>query len=231
MISCPECGVILAPDATVCPLCGTRAVNAAPPRPQRPYVEVERLRPVVLPPRPVVLRLITLLALTAVVVVILVDLSTGARTLGWSTIAVTAIGVGYVALVAPMLVRPRVAAVPIILGAVAVLLLVIDLSDGRGINWFAGVGLPVLAGLLVSIAGFGILAGRLHGFHTPAGALIAATLLCVWIDVVITNAFFGAPRLSWSFVVLVAAVPTALFLVALEHTVARYIDMRRRLHL
>lgn len=223
---CPRCGVQLEPDRTRCPLCGEARLSAEP-------VDVGEYVP--LPPpaldtrwRGIVRRVALLVAGTASVAVALVDRIVVGY-LSWSPYALIPIVAAALMVVAVSLRRAPAVRVGGVFAIASMMLIGLDALDG--IAWFVPVALPILAAAAIVCGVAALVLPRMPGAIRSAVVLALAAAVCVAVDGAIVRYRSGTPELGWSLVVLVAAVPGALFLLTLELTVLRVIDLRRRFHL
>ena len=111
------------------------------------------------------------------------------------------------------------------------LLLAIDRLEAGSIDWFGGIALPILAllALLFLLSVWAVT--RVRGVVKPAVVLAAVGVLCTGIDIAIRWHTESSPTPTWSLIVLVSVVPAVLFLLLLQRTVLRHIDLRRRFDL
>lgn len=228
MTYCSRCGVELEADTERCPLCGGGEFAEEEPRltEYAPLAEASGRAPL----RALVIRLVMLVTITAAAAVVLVDRFTGAG-VSWAPIAlipIVATGAGAAGAIAVRGAARRFGTVWL---TAMVMLVGLDAVDGAGLAWFVPVALPILA-----LAAVVVLVARVVVRHVPAAVrgsvvLLLTALLCLGIDLAVTRFRSGTASIGWSFVVLLAAAPVALFLLVLDRTVLRVVDLRRRFHL
>ncbi len=229
---CTSCGVEIEDGIKRCPLCGSTALSSEPgfvPRvseyePLEVYVAETRISRIYR-------RTLTLVVATAIAVVAITDIFGTNAGVDWSPIAVLAIATGYVAALLPALRLGIYQIVVLDILSAGGLLLAIDLLQDGKIDWFVRVALPILGALGVVLVVSGWVIARVRGVAKPAVVLVAAAVLCTIIDLIVRGYADPAPGLAWSLIVLFSLLPAAIFLVLLQHTVLREIDLRRRLDL
>ncbi|SIQ39846.1 hypothetical protein SAMN05920897_10862 [Alkalispirochaeta americana] len=225
---CTHCGVRLEPHRERCPLCGMEELQEEVPGlteyPENPQVgEIPS-------GRKIVFRFITLLLVAAGAVVLVVDgLFNGG--VSWSPLVIYSLGTAWVFLALPFTEVPPWGAYLLDVIAVAALLYGIAHATGGTWSWYLDVALPILLVCALVIAVTVVAVQRVRGGVRLAVSLAMAGVVCVGVDLVIRN-YRGQPlHPGWSGLVLLTALPAALFFLIFHATVLRYIDLRRRLHL
>lgn len=195
---CIKCGVQLADTENKCPLCQTRVYHPEihPPRVEPLYPKNEYpANPKGSKALPISL---TVLFLTAVLVVLLCDLQLH-RCVTWSGFVVGALVTGYTALVLPSWFRrPNpVIFVPCTFAALISYLLYIDLVTGGG--WFLSFAFPVTGGIgliftaLVTLLRY-VRRGRLY---TVGGGFLALGAFMLLVEFLLAFTF-GTAFIGWS---------------------------------
>ena len=229
MTYCSRCGVEVEERAEVCPLCEApiQRLDAPLTEPAR-YPDVDRA-----PDRQVrylvwILSTAALSSLALTFVTLDVVLN---RRITWSLYPLT--GAGVIWLLITLVVAVARRPIFVIVGqAVATggFLLFIDIFDGR-LHWFVPLALPIVAVATAASVLVWLVARLSH----RAPALVAAAVLLgcgagsVAVDLLV-SAYLGAPGMSWSFVVLGAAVPLVVFLLYFHLRLGRRIHLGRILH-
>lgn len=228
---CTHCGVELEPGLTRCPLCGGTDLSEDPaflsdfpeyePLPER--LEKARIGRIYR-------RLVTLLFGTAAMVVLITDLLDRSGGPDWSPIAIAGIAAGFLFAILPSLRLRLWTNFALDVAIAGALLLAIDRLEDGTVDWFTGIALPILGAMLVLLLAAAWAMPRVRGVAKPAVIILATAILCVVVDLAI-RLDRGLPVVpGWSLVVAASAGPVAAFLVLLQHTVLREIDLRRRFY-
>ncbi len=235
MSYCVQCGVELAASEMRCPLCGVPVQNpAAPPDPNapRPYPPpAESLEEKGSRRYAVVLGSI-LLGLPAALC-LLVNLLLGGR-ITWSAYVVGALGMLWVCILSPVVLRRAV--LPFCIAAdsaaLALYLLLIYLWSGRG-GWYLPLALPlvVLCGALLLLTVEVLVRAKLRLLQKISVVLGGVILLVGGIEVVCDLYSQSTIRLTWSPFVMLPCLAIALLLFEIDHNEAVKEQIRRRLHI
>ncbi len=225
---CERCGVELEPGLETCPLCGARPGTT--PGDNGEYAPLpEELGRTRIPAREIYRRTTLLVLVTALVVVTIVDVAVS-RTLTWAPIVWASLVLLGGAMLGPLAMdgfaRPFVTDLLL----AALLLLTIDASNGA-VEWFVPLGLPILGATGLIAAVVTLVFPRLRTLSSSAAVVGAAASVCVVIEIAVSRWIHGGVVMRWSWIVLIASVPVAAFLVIFEQTVGHYIDFRRRFHI
>jgi hypothetical protein len=229
MTYCSRCGVEVEERAEACPLC-----EAPIQRLDEPREEPARYPDVVALPDRQVRYLVWILSTAALSSLALtfgtLDVVLNQR-ITWSLYPL--IGAGVIWLLITLVVAVARRPIFVIVGqAVATggFLFLIDISDGR-LHWFVPLALPIVA----VVTGASVLVWLVARLSRRAPALVAAAVLvgcgagAVAVDLLV-SAYLGAPGMSWSWVVLGAAVPLVVFLLYFHVRLGRTIHLGRILH-
>ncbi len=225
---CERCGVQLEDHMERCPLCNGENREGEEPKLSEYALSAER--PGVAPVRRIAARVLTLLSATAVVILLIVDLFFSGG-LTWTPPVVTPIVFGTLMGLLPLLSTRWRRVFFAELGVIAVMLILLDALDDGALEWFVPVALPILGMAALLLAGSAILVPRTRGVAKGALVLAAAGLLTAGIEITVRLYQDTAIAVSWSAVVLVSTLPAAAFLLLLQQTVLRYVDLRRRFYL
>ncbi len=236
---CPHCGVILADDTGICPLCGETAVQERPATadagPQDyPLVQEIPDKPVFLKDlssfdrRHIALELLSLTFGIALIVTILANLFLN-KSFSWSRYSgVIIIGTWLASAMPLILVRKPWRLFAVLAPSLMVLVFALDAFNGH-LEWFLGYGLPITALLAGTLAGMGaILAGmQRRGLNTLSIILCAIAIFCAGLEVVIDLNHLGQLSFDWSVVVAFALVPTAVILFYLHHRIVNKASLKK----
>jgi peptidoglycan/LPS O-acetylase OafA/YrhL len=229
MTYCSRCGVEVEERAEACPLC-----EAPIQRLDEPREDPARYPEVVAAPDRQVRYLVWILSTAALssitLTLVTLDVVLNHR-ITWSLYPLMGAGVIWllITLVVALARRP----IFVIVGqAVATggFLFLIDISDGH-LHWFAPLALPIVA----VVTGASVLVWLVARLSRRAPALIAAAVLAgcaagsVAVDLLV-SAYLGTPGMSWSFVVLGAAVPLMVFLLYFHIRLGRRLHLGRIMH-
>ncbi|HZW09826.1 MAG TPA: DUF6320 domain-containing protein [Phycisphaerales bacterium] len=226
---CSRCGVEVVSGAETCPLCNApiQRLDAGPPEPPRyPDVAPSEERQM----RRLVWMIATAALLSVALTLVGLDIVLTGR-ISWSLYPLTGAAVLWLftTLVVIFARRP----IFVIAGqavATAGFLLAIDAFDGD-LDWLVPLGLPIVA----IVTGASVLVWLVARFSRRDPASISASVLfacaasAVALDLLISK-HLGAPRLSWSFIVLGAALPPLALLLYFRLRLRRRIHLRRVLH-
>jgi hypothetical protein len=229
MTYCSRCGVEVEERVEACPLC-----EAPIHRLDEPRKDPARYPEVVATPDRQVRYLVWILSTAALssitLTLVTLDVVLNHR-ITWSLYPL--VGAGVIWLLITLVVALARRPIFVIVGqAVATggFLFLIDISDGH-LHWFAPLALPIVA--VVTAAS--LLVWLVARLSRRAPALIAAAVLAgcaagsVAVDLLV-SAYLGTPGMSWSFVVLGAAVPLIVFLLYFHIRLGRRIHLERILH-
>ena len=233
------CGVEIDDSAETCPLCG-RGLNAGDVLGENEPVNlqimpefVDEIRPLSVKQRTrLVWEISTLMFISAVIVVLFVDLISNRR-ITWSVYPIIATGFAWVlsSLTSFFYKHPIVLFLGAYIDALALLLL-IDIASG-GPLWFILVGLPITSSLFLVLGILGIIAPRIErrGLNIPAFILLGIGVFTMGIEVTIDWYLFHIFSLSWSGLVLVSVSPVAIILLFIHYRLRKYVDLKRFFHL
>ena len=229
MAYCSRCGTEVESNAEACPLCNApiQRLDAEPSEPARfPVATSMPGRQI----RHLVWLISTAVLLSAGLAFLTLDLMLSSN-ITWSRYPLTGFGVLWVLVTLVVIVARR--PIFVIAGqaiATAGFLLLSDFYDGQ-LSWFMPLAMPIIA-IATGGSVFVWLVTRLSR-RAPAMIAVATLLACgigaVGMDLVI-SIYQSDGSMSWSFVVLGAAVPPMLFLLYFHFRLRRKIDLSRVLH-
>jgi hypothetical protein len=229
MTYCSRCGVEVEERAEVCPLCEAPIQHLDGPRD-----EPARYPDVVATPDRQVRYLVWILSTAALsslaLTFVTLDVVLNQR-ITWSLYPLT--GAGVIWLLITLVVAVARRPIFVIVGqAVATggFLFFADFFDGR-LHWFVPLALPIVA----VVTGASVLVWLVARLSRRAPALVTAAVLfgcgagSVAVDLLV-SAYLGAAGMSWSYVVLGAAIPLIVFLLYFHVRLGRRIHLGRILH-
>jgi len=220
MSYCVNCGVELADSEKCCPLCNVEVVN--PNRPwvepaQRPYSQhFEELTKRM--DRRYFTALAGLILLIPVLVTVLCDILSGGG-ITWSAYVVGAIAMLYVFILLPFNFKRYHAVVFLSLNFFAVLLYLLLIEQASGGHWFLSIGLPIVICTWLIVIGYSQwFKRRKRAILLKTGlCLIAAGVLSVIIEVILSINSAGALAFRWSFYVMIPCLVLGIVALVLEH--------------
>ncbi len=247
---CPHCGVELEAEEYACPLCrrplperpadGWPAPAPSPPAPvaAAPVPPPATAGPAALSPATrrrahrLLLEIYSLLAATAAIVLLAIDLASG-MSVTWARYPLVSLVFLWLVGFVPILCSGRswvlLSALTV---AVGLYLFALDgLTPGR--DWFLPLALPLilLAGAVLALTLGVVRIGRLSLFSTIAVALLAASVLAVGLDLLLNRFFAGRLFVGWSVIALACTLPPVLILFYLRKRLrARQAEIRKVLH-
>ncbi|MFG0259020.1 MAG: DUF6320 domain-containing protein [Phycisphaerales bacterium JB041] len=229
MAYCSRCGTEVLPNAELCPLCDApiQRLEAEPAEPA-PFPDATTMpgRQI----RHLVWLISTAVLLSAGLAFLMLDLILSGH-MSWSRYPLTGFGVLWVFITLVVIVARR--PIFVIAGqaiATAGFMLLVDFYDGQ-LSWFMPLALPIIA----IATGGSVLVWVVSRLSRRAPAMIAAATLAacgvggVGMDLII-SIYRDQAGLSWSFVVLGAAIPPMLFLLYFHFRLRRKVDFSRILH-
>ncbi len=237
MAICERCGVEVDDTALKCPLCGSDMAGDQTDAEQNNVQFMpefaDEIRPLSTKQRSrLAWEISTLMFLSAVVVVLVVDIITNRR-ITWSVYPI--IATGCVWLLATVIIFLYRRPVLLFLGAYAdtlVFLALIDITTRR-LPWFFELGLPISSCffLLVGILCLVMPRTQRRGLNIPAFILFSVGLFTVGIEATLDLYFNGEVLLSWSALVLVSVSPVVGILLFVHYRLRKYVDLKRFFHL
>ena len=226
---CPNCKVELDEGIEVCPLChgyGTGRKEG-----KSKSESTETLKESIRKSRIYAWELSAIIAISAIIVVIIVDLVI-VKGLGWSLYAVVSVTGLWLIITSFtfLLRRPVFLGISLALSTLG-MLIIFDLLKSP-VNWFVGLGLPISVSFWILFAIFLIIIRKLKrkGFNMLAFVLIEISILCIIIE------FFGdlySDRtifLDWAAITAATLVPLAGILFFIHYRMKRGNDLRSFFH-
>jgi hypothetical protein len=237
---CCRCGVEVDRGVAACPLCEAPipCFDDLPatdePREQR-YPPQEQPGPVRASGQQVRLSIwatLSAIFVISMLVVLAANLIETGWRVTWSSFALGSIGLAWVvSTIILVIFRPPWLVLLCTWAPVAGFLAFVDAFDGGGMRWFLPVGLPVASASFLAFEVSTVLwtLWKDRGANQLAILLLLLTPACFAIDLSI-SAYFGEPRLSWSYVVAGVLVPLAGFLFVYHYALRRVLPLDRIFH-
>jgi hypothetical protein len=112
------------------------------------------------------------------------------------------------------------------------LLVLFDLYS-KGIGWGTRLGIPMLFSLYLIVFLFALVLRftRQHGFNILAWLFLAAGLLALCLDGILSVYTCGMINLHWSLIVMVCIVPVAAILFYIHYRLIRGIELKQFFHI
>lgn len=225
---CDQCGVELEPDVVLCPLCGSRQLSEAEPARSAYHQEQPPLPASVA--RTAAGRAVSALSLTAALILMIIDFVRNAE-LTWAPVPVVSVVGGAAVLLALVRRGFSVVGISAALATLLAMLAAIDTVANGQLDWFVPVALPIVTSVGLLLTVLVRVVPRVRGMLKVAVLLAGGGILTALIDLVIQGYLGTVAGLSWSVVVLISTLPTAVLCVILDRTVLRYVDLYRRFHI
>lgn len=201
MSYCVNCGVELADSEKKCPLCQTEVYNPKAPAKDKVKTPYPPLRPQSTQKvsKNSIISMLTILFLLPVALCVISDLSIN-RTMLWSGYVVGSFLLLYIIVVLPIAVRkmnPVVALCIDGIGVLAFLYFIERVTDG---SWFISFAFPVTLFItaVVMLLTFFALYTKIPGLITTAVTFASIGVFCVFLEVMINEAFGVRQHLAWS---------------------------------
>ncbi len=240
MKTCPQCGVELDEQMSVCPLCRTVLDHPAPvsetgssmddQTDRKFYLDYSRLT--YQQKRKLFWEMSGIILFSGILVTLIIDFVTTAS-ITWSRYTVTVFLVMYVNITLLSFWRHKLL---FLLGgsflSTSTLLVLLDMYNKR-IGWGSQLGVPLLLAfyLIVLLLTMLTRATKHKGFNILGYCFLAAGLMSMCIEVILSRYFLKDITLSWSLIVFACMVPVALILFFLHYRLNRGMDLRRFFHI
>ena len=238
---CPHCGVELDEQMQACPLCkytdfdsltysddpGDAQANRAGEKFLSDYVKLTKNQK-----RKLFWELSGIILFSGIMVTLIIDVVTS-KAITWSRYSITVCLVLFFNTTLLSFLRHKLL---ILLGgsflSTSLLLVLLDLYNEK-IGWGTQLGIPMLFSLYLMIF-LMTLATRLtrqHGFNILGCFFLAAGLLSLFIDGILSRYLTGEISFHWSLIVFVCMIPIAAILFYIHYRLNRGIELRRFFHI
>jgi len=241
MNTCNYCGVELDADMNYCPLCGHKSNMPVVPnrkealrkgaKASEPEIyDFDELTP--LQKGKIFWELSTIILVSGVVVSFIIDLFIN-KQISWSKYTIT-IGLVLLANIS-LIVFVQKHVFLLLFGSfvsTSLLLLLLDLFS-QNLGWGLKLGIPIIffIYILVYFLMITIKKSRKKGINIIAYSLVAAGILCLCVDGIISLHLFDQMRLQWSVIVFVSVLPVSAILLFIHFRLKRVTDLRRFFHI
>ncbi|MDP2790245.1 MAG: DUF6320 domain-containing protein [Rectinemataceae bacterium] len=233
MAYCPQCGVELAPKADSCPLCffdmNRIRSDACPDSSESPAPGIEKALGT--PTKPIIIwEVFSVAALIAAVVVGGVNLLDSGN-LSWSLYPLISLGFLWILFTAGLMAGKHLpSAIALAALSLPVFLVSIDAIE-NGLTWAFQIAVPIalVAELSVTGALVAIFRARRQGMNVIGYILIAASAICLGIEMTVDLAAGQSIHLYWSAVTTFTLIPMAAFLLYLHHRVVKKANLHKLL--
>jgi hypothetical protein len=240
MKTCPKCGVELDEHMQSCPLCGYADFNSLL-DPEDNTVAYDKQNDKLLydyvkltknQKRKLFWELSGIILLSSILITLIIDTVTSGS-ITWSRYTITICLVLFTNITLLSFWRHKVL---ILLGgsflSTSVLLVLLDMYNKR-IGWGTKLGIPLLLSLytIIFILTSLIRVTKQHGFNVIGCFFVAAGVLCVCTEGILSLYLMEKLTLSWSLIVFACMLPVAAILFFIHYRLNRGTDLRRFFHI
>jgi len=240
MKTCPQCGVELDEQMAVCPLCKSGLDRPSSPiedssspddRPGRKFY-IDYFRLTFQQKRKLFWELSGIILFSGILVTLIIDFVT-TKSITWSRYTVTVFLVLFVNITLLSFWRHRLL---FLLGgsflSTSVLLVLLDMYNKR-IRWGTQLGVPLLLAFYIIVLLLTMLTRSTEhkGFNILGYCFLAAGIMAMCIEVIISWYFLKDITLGWSLIVFACMVPIAAILFFFHYRLNRGMDLRRFFHI
>ena len=238
---CNYCGVELDAEMNYCPLCGHKSntpvvagrkeTNYKKPKETKTeaydFVELTQLQK-----RKIVWELIDIVLVSGVVVSFIIDLFIN-KQITWSKYTIST---GIVLLINISLIIFMQKRMFLLLSgcfiSTSLLLLLIDLFN-HNIGWGLMLGIPIIFFIYLVVFFLSVLVrkSRQKGINIIAYSLMAAGILCMCIEGIITLHTYNLLKLQWSIIVLISVIPVSGILLYIHYRLKRVTNLKKFFHI
>jgi len=233
MIVCKNCGVELDDDVQHCPLCGELvagdgSIVSSPQSHQWPLPYPGEMTP---PQKKLTWEIVSVVLLSVIMATLLIDYILN-RQVTWSEypVAVSLTAFAYVSLFAFS--RQRIGvrmAGGFLLGSI--FMIVLDALTA-GVGWSTGLGVPLLlaANVVTGVLILSIRKSKYRGLNLVAYFVVAAAMLTVFLEGILSRFRSGTFEVDWSVIVAGCAMPVVLVLLFLHFRLKKGSHLERTFH-
>lgn len=241
MKTCSNCGVALEDNMNFCPLCGEPNIDANTQNIDYIRLRKQKQEEKMLSPFQklsfaqkckLVWEISGILLLAGILISLIIDLIDGTL-ISWSRYSVAACAVMLINITLFCLWRPglfwSMTGSFISVSAMLILFDIFDSNTGWGIKF--GIPLLLIAYLIITVLVLIIKNAREKQLNLITYTLIAAGLLCICIEGLISIYHENILRLHWSLIVMICVVPVAALLFYLQYRLKKGTDLKRFFHI
>jgi|SRR6056297_168177 len=241
MKTCNYCGVELENNMNFCPLCGEPVINKN--SDSLEYIEVRKKEQeksaltsyqklTKMQKRKLFWQISGIILLSGIVVTFLIDFI-GNQTISWSKYSIAVCTILFLNTTMISFWYHRLFL--LFLGSfltTSSLLVLLDLFNGS-VDWGVKLGIPLLfaAYVIVFILIGMIKAARQHGLNIIAYCLLAAGLLSICTEGIISLQVMNKFQVEWSIIVMASVLPVAVLLLFIHHRLKKVTDLKRFFHI
>jgi hypothetical protein len=241
MKQCTNCGVELDVEMNYCPLCGQKSNAPVVPGHKEQFnkdsmdAEVESYAFEELTPLQkgkIFWELSTIILVSGVVVSLFIDLLVN-KQVSWSKYSIT---IGMFLFVNISLITFLQRSVYLLLlgsyVSTSLLLLLLDLFS-KNLGWGLKLGIPIIffCYFIISLIVIIIKKSKQKGVNIIAYSLVAAGILCLCIDGIITLHRYNLFKLQWSMIVMISVLPVAGILLFIHYRLKKVTNLKRFFHI
>jgi hypothetical protein len=241
MIICPNCGVELEENSNYCSLCGEPVLNKTakggafiksgkPSREEKLLSDYHRLTGI--QKRKIFWKISGLILISVIILSLLIDFIVN-RAITWSKFPATVSLVLFINFTLNTFLRKKTILMLIFsFLSVAVLFILFDTYAGDT-AWNMRLGIPVLiaAYLTVMFLIFLVRKAKQKGLNIIAYSLLAAGLLCIFTEGILSVYISGLIYLEWSLIVMVSVVFISILLLYIHYRLKKATDLKRFFHI
>lgn len=238
MIYCNNCGVELETDMQLCPLCGEKATNnietgllepaVSPLQKNTPYA----YRKMDQPQKKFTWEIVSIILLSGVIASFIIDFAIN-RHISWSEY-IAAICLTIFSYVSTFAFWNQKTIIDMAGGLIAssFFLLIIDVAIGT-FDWAIKLGIPLLFSSNIVVASLLTIIQRSQykGINLIAYSFIAAALLCVCIECILSFIDTNSVHLWWSLIVMACVLPVAFLLLFLHFRLQKGRSLQKTFHI
>lgn len=241
MVQCPNCGVEAEENANFCSLCGeplleSTSDNAA-------FIKSGKLRReehllsdyqqlTGFQKRKIFWQISGLILISGIIITLLIDFITH-RNITWSKYPATISLVLFINFTLNTFLRKKIKLmVALSFLSVTGLFMLFDVFSGDT-GWEIKLGIPILLVAYLTVFGlfFLIRKAKQKGLNVIAYSMVAAGLLCICIEGIISIYFRSSVYLGWSLIVIVSVVLIAVLLLFIHYRLKKATDLKRFFHI
>ena len=241
MIRCPNCGVEMEENANFCSLCGEPLMDKSAEntafirsgkmrREEKLLTEYQQLTGS--QKRKIFWQISGLIFISAVIITLLIDF-TGNRHITWSKYPATISLVLFINFTLHTFLHQRIVLMPVLsFLSIISLLALFHVYDG-GTGWEIKQEIPFIfaAYLTVYMLIFLVRKAKQKGLNVIAYSLIAAGLLCICTEGIISNFLRHSLFFGWSLIVMVSVALIAMLLLFIHYRLKKATDLKRFFHI
>ncbi|MDD4713519.1 MAG: DUF6320 domain-containing protein [Bacteroidales bacterium] len=237
---CNYCGVELDVEMNYCPLCGhesntpvvtgSKVTNKESKETRTKVYDFEELTQ--LQKRKIVWELAAIVLISGVVASFIIDLFIN-KQVTWSKYTIT---IGLVLLINTSLIIFMQRRFFLLLSgcfiSTSLLLVLLDLFN-LNLDWGLSLGIPIIFFLYIVLFFLSILIrkSRQKGINIIAYSLIAAGILCLCIEGIISLHLYNLLKFQWSVIVLVSVIPVSAILLYIHYRLKRVTNLKKFFHI